>query len=540
MGLIHNVLTGLASIGFEVGGMAHSAPMIGKPRNKEAGQHQNKLSQYERRQSERRIDQASEAAQLGTWEWDVQRDEFWITNQGRALYGYGMTERIDFNRFLNALHPDDRDTVRKAVMRSREERGAFEREYRVVLPDNRVRWIATRGDVESAPSGKTVLMRGVSFDITERKQADECFRLVVESMPNGMALLNIDGRIILVNARMEIDFGYSRQELVGLPIEMLIHGYLHEHEPVACGGLLADVSAATLAKGREAMGRRKDGSEFPLEFSLKSVPTSDSDSGIALVTIVDITARKRTELELERQRNELAHLSRVTLMSELSGSLAHELNQPLMAILSNAQAALRFLAYDIPNLDEVRDILIDIVNDDRRAGEVIRGLRLLLKKGEMRHESFNLNDVVRKVLKLMHSDLLNAGVGLRTKLEPDLPMVHGDQVQLQQVMLNLVMNGCEAMTSLAKADRQIVVATELAADDSIRVSVIDNGMGIPRGDPERLFEPFFTTKAEGLGLGLAVCRNVITAHNGRLWAMNNVGRGASFCFTVRANSGGAA
>ena len=535
MGLIHNVLSGLAAIGFEFGG---SAPTVVKPRNKkEAGRHQNKLSQYERRQSERRIDQASEAARLGTWEWDVQRDEFWITNQGRALYGYGMTERIDFNRFLNALHPEDRDAVRKAVMRSREECGNFEREYRVVLPDSRVRWIATRGGVESAPSGKTVLMRGVSFDITERKQADECFRLVVESMPNGMALLKTDGRIILVNARMEIDFGYSRQELVGLPIEMLIHGYLHEHEPIACGGLLADVSAATLAKGREAIGRRKDGSEFPLEFSLKSVPASDS--GIALVTIVDITARKRTELELERQRNELAHLSRVTLMSELSGSLAHELNQPLMAILSNAQAALRFLAHDTPNLDEVRDILIDIVNDDRRAGEVIRGLRLLLKKGEMRHESFNLNDVVRKVLKLMHSDLLNAGVGLRIKLAPDLPTVHGDQVQLQQVMLNLVMNGCEAMTSVAKADRQIVVTTELAADDSIRVSVIDNGMGIPLGDPERLFEPFFTTKAEGLGLGLAVCRKVIAAHNGRLWAMNNAGRGASFCFTVRAIAGGA-
>ena len=262
---------------------------------------------------------------------------------------------------------------------------------------------------------------------------------------------------------------------------------------------------------------------------------SEADQIEPLEMITDITAHKQTERELERQRNELAHLSRIAMLSELSGSLAHELNQPLTAILSNAQAGLRLLALDNSNLDEVRDILTDIVNDDRRAGEVIQGLHLLLKNGQLRYEPFDLNEVMQSILRLMHSELLNSGVSLTTELAPNLPMVHGDRVQLQQVMLNLVVNGCEAMASAAREERQIVVSTELAADDCIQVCVTDRGLGIPLGNLERVFEPFFTTKADGLGLGLAVCRKIICAHGGRLWAKNNTEQGASFCFTVHAS-----
>ena len=250
----------------------------------------------------------------------------------------------------------------------------------------------------------------------------------------------------------------------------------------------------------------------------------------------DVTARKQAEAELGRMRNELAHFSRVTMLSELSGSLAHELNQPLTAILSNAQAALRFLARDNPDLDEVREILQDIVKDDKRAGEVIQGLRLLLKKGEMRREPLDMNEVVRDVLRLVHSDMLNSGVGLTTEFAPALPRVDGDRVQLQQVILNLVVNGCDAMAGAAAADRKLLVTTESAAADCILVCVADHGRGIPAEDLERVFDPFFTTKTQGLGLGLAVCRTIISAHGGRLWAKSGDGGGASFCFTLPAHS----
>ena len=495
------------------------------------------LRQDERRRSERRVNQASEAAQLGTLEWNIDRNEFWITGRGRELYGFSPKERIDFNRFLTALHPEDCDAVRDALTRSRDEvDGNYEQEYRVVLPNGRVRWIATRGQIGTSTDNNATLLRSISFDITERKQTEECFRLVVESTPNGMAMLNSDGRISLINSRMEKDFGYSRKELIGQSIEMLIHGFLRMVEVVDSDGGFVDVSADIVEKKREVIGLRKDGSEIPLEISLSSIPSLD---GEVLAMITDISARKRTERELERQRNELAHLSRMAVLSELSGSLAHELNQPLAAILSNAQAGLRLLAHENPSLDEVRDILADIANDDRRAGEVIQGLHLLLKNGELRYEPFSMNDVVQSIARLVHSELLNAGVDLQTTLALDLPMVNGDRVQLQQVLLNLVVNGCEAMASITQKKRQVSVTTELRNDDCILVCVTDRGRGIPANDLERVFEPFFTTKADGLGLGLAVCRRIIAAHGGRLWAANNDEGGASFNFTVAADSGDA-
>jgi C4-dicarboxylate-specific signal transduction histidine kinase len=218
----------------------------------------------------------------------------------------------------------------------------------------------------------------------------------------------------------------------------------------------------------------------------------------------------------------------------LAGSLAHELNQPLTAILSNAQAAQRFLAHDQPDLNEVRDILVDIVAEDKRAGEVIRRLRPLLKKGEVQRLPLNVNEVVLEALELVRGDLVNHGVAAQTELAPDLPVLHGDRVQLQQVLLNLVMNACDAMAGAARDDRQITIRTDLAGDGLVRVSVVDSGPGIAPDKLEQVFEPFYTTKPHGMGLGLAVCRTIIMAHGGKLWAANNPGRGASFHFALPA------
>jgi C4-dicarboxylate-specific signal transduction histidine kinase len=247
---------------------------------------------------------------------------------------------------------------------------------------------------------------------------------------------------------------------------------------------------------------------------------------------MDITTRKQAEADVSQQRAELAHLTRVTMLGELSGSMAHELNQPLTAILSNAQAAIRFLAHDNIDLNEVRDILKDIVEQDNRAGEVIRRLRLLLKKGEVRQQPLDLNDVVQEVLKLIRSDLVNHSVVAHTELATDLPPVKGDRVQLQQVLLNLVMNACDAMNGNSPADRQLVVRTELCADKNVRVSVADCGVGLASDKLEQVFMPFYTTKPHGLGLGLSVCRTIITAHGGNLRAANGEARGAVFYFTI--------
>ena len=251
---------------------------------------------------------------------------------------------------------------------------------------------------------------------------------------------------------------------------------------------------------------------------------------------IDITERREAELESARQRDELADLSRVAVLGELSGALAHELNQPLTAILSNVQAAQRILAREPPDLEEVQSILGDVVAEDLRAREVMKRLRLLMEKGEVSQHRLDVNAVVRDVLRLVNSDLLLHGVTAHTHLAGDLPAVTGDRVQIQQVLLNLIVNGCHAMNDGNGEERRLVLRTEARDGDGVLVTVSDRGAGILPGDLERIFEPFFTTHAGGMGLGLAVCRSIIGAHGGKLWASNNEGAGASFHFTLPARA----
>ena len=254
---------------------------------------------------------------------------------------------------------------------------------------------------------------------------------------------------------------------------------------------------------------------------------------------MDISDGKRDELQLQEQRAELTHLSRVAVLGELTGALAHELNQPLTAILSNAQAAQRFLAQAPTSLSEVHEILKDIVDEDKRAGEVIRRLRALLKKGETQLQPLDLNDVVNEVLDLARADCISRGVALQRELAPSLPVVCGDRVQLQQVLLNLIVNACDAMNGCEPGNRRLTIATALNEDGMVQVSVSDCGHGIPPNQLDRLFEPFYTTKAQGLGLGLTICRSIVAAHGGRLWAMNNPTGGAKLCVSLPAQRGDA-
>lgn len=243
-------------------------------------------------------------------------------------------------------------------------------------------------------------------------------------------------------------------------------------------------------------------------------------------------SRKQGELEAQRLRQELTHIGRVSAMGELTASLAHELNQPLTAILSNAQAAQRLLAADVVNLEAIREILNDIVADDKRAGDVIRRLRALLKKGDLEFVSLDLNEIVSEVAWLMRSDAIIRTVSMRLELAPDLPRVRGDRVQLQQVVLNLVLNGFEAMREPCAGDRTLVIRTARDGPAAVRVEVQDSGIGIDEKNVDRMFQPLYTTKAEGLGMGLAIARTIVDAHGGRPGAANNVHGGATFHFTL--------
>jgi PAS domain S-box-containing protein len=265
-------------------------------------------------------------------------------------------------------------------------------------------------------------------------------------------------------------------------------------------------------------------------------PSTDEDprSCVYVGAVIDITERKRAEREHERLRQleaELAHMNRLTTMGELTASIAHEINQPLAAIVTQSEAALEFLDRDEPDLDEARDSLLSITEDGMRAGEVIRGLRALAGKSGPQLTRLDIDDVIKQVLALTRSELMRHEVALRTDLDATDRPVMGDRVQLQQVLLNLIMNGVEAMSGVVGRTRELTVLSTVEAG-AVLVSIKDTGTGLDPSMAERVFQPFFTTKSDGLGMGLSICRSIVETHGGRLWVSPRASHGADVRFTV--------
>jgi two-component system sensor kinase FixL len=251
----------------------------------------------------------------------------------------------------------------------------------------------------------------------------------------------------------------------------------------------------------------------------------------------DVIQCKQRELKLRRQRAELAHRTRISMMGELTASLAHELAQPLTAILSNSQAALRFMAANPPNLQEVQEILKEIVQDNSRATEIIRRIRALVKKEDVEFSPVDVTNIVNDVIMLVHSDAVLHNVQISFASSSALPRVRGDRVQLQQVILNLLLNAFDALKHCPAHDRQVVVRVEREDARMLKVMVRDRGRGLSGDTLDKIFQPFYTTRREGLGMGLSICRSIVEAHGGRLWAENNPDRGATFCFTLPVETG---
>lgn len=351
---------------------------------------------------------ASEAANMGFWIRDFDREEFWASDQWRALFGFTSSETLNIEKFFQRLHPNDRETTRRALEDAYRGDGAYQTEHSVLLPDGQVRWISCHGRIELSTDDRPLRLLGVSLDITRRKLA---------------------------------------------------------------------------------------------------------------------------ELEAQAHRNEAAHLLRVASLGELSSALAHELRQPLTAILSNVEVVQVLLARDNFDLQEVRDILSDIVADDNRAADIINQLHVLIKRGEYRPRPVEAGQLIRDVLHLMNQELTGRSVKIVTDVAADAALwISGDRVQLQQVLLNLILNAADSMSQ--SNERTLTIRACRMADKSIQISVADTGHGIPSGAEEAIFESYYTTKPEGLGLGLSLSRSIVTAHGGRLWAESHGANGTTFHCTI--------
>jgi PAS domain S-box-containing protein len=252
-----------------------------------------------------------------------------------------------------------------------------------------------------------------------------------------------------------------------------------------------------------------------------------------LETNNDVTERKRAAEALRQAQADLAHIARVTTMGELTASLAHEVNQPIAAAVTNANTCLRWLTRDQPNVEEARAAAMRIVKDGTRAGEIISRIRLLFKKGASERELVNVNEVIEEMIVLLRGETTRYSISVRTELAVDLPRVMGDRVQLQQVLMNLMINGIDAMKD-ADGTRELAIKSQRAENEEVMVSVTDSGVGLPPQQAEQIFNAFFTTKTHGTGMGLRISRSIIESHGGRLWAADNSRRGATFHFTLPA------
>ena len=338
---------------------------------------------------------------------------------------------------------------------------------------------------------------------------------------------DINDVITYWNRGAEELYGWKKGEAVGKTSHQLLQTIFPKP--------FAEITAELFRTGRwegELTHTKKDGTQAIVASRWSAQQdTRDRPVGI-LETNNDITERKQAEQALQQAQTELAHVTRVTALGELTASIAHEVKQPITGVVTNAEAGLRWLGARPADLDEIREALGRIIKDGRRAGDIIDRIRALIKKAPRRKARFDLNEAILDVAALTRSEALKHRVLLQTQFATDLALVDGDRIQLQQVILNLILNAVEAMSGTSEGARELLISTEREASGGALVIVRDSGPGLNPQSVDRLFEAFYTTKPEGVGMGLAICRSIIEAHGGRLWATANEPRGAVFQFTL--------
>jgi PAS domain S-box-containing protein len=474
-------------------------------------------------EEERRLELATSAGGLGLWRWDVANDQVWMNEKGRSLFGFGPQDKPNAERFRSRLHPEDREAVHAIAANALPLGTDYQAEYRVVLPDQTIRWLHSRGRVELGPDGKPRHVHGVSFDITERKSSEGALQ---ESEMRFRTVADVAPVIIWMSGREKegVFFNKGWLEFTGRTLDQEVGaGWLEGIHPDdlahclhACGTAFNNRVPFTV----EFRLRRKDG-EYRWLLDT-GAPRFEADGTFAgyIGSCIDITERRQSELDHQLQSTELARVGRLAVMGELAASLAHEVNNPLGAMVANASAGQRLLSQGQLQPDQLREFLADIVADGQRAREVIQGIRNMVRKGEASLGLVDVKDLIGDSLRMVRADAIARKVALVVEVDPNAGLVMGDRVQLLQVLLNLTMNAFEAVTVMRPEARRVIVQAECVEDGTVCVKVRDTGPGFPEGLAEQLFEPFFSTKPEGTGMGLAIARSIVEAHGGTLAAKN--------------------
>ena len=502
------------------------------------------------RESEAKLQKAQSIAHFGWWERDFTSNRVALSDEVCQIFGLQPLDLPEWHaRWLSLIHPEDRPRAAEAAAAALLPDGPrYDVEYRVVRPDGAERIVHSQGDVTWDESGQPLRQFGVLQDITELRQAEKELRARGEALRRREAYLAEAQRLshtgtLAFNAAGPVYWSdesyriWAIDPLAGLPAREAVLQRVHPDDRKRVD---VETDEAVRQKRGFAFEFRivlPDGTVRHIEATGNPLFSEDGELAEMVATHVDVTERKRAEEEHERLRQleaDLAHVNRVSIMGELAASLAHEILHPIATARNNARAGMRFLEMSPPNLPEVKEALACIVRDADRAKGIVDRMRDHIKKAPARSELFDLKSAIDEVVEMVQSAITKNKVLVRATLD-ELPPAHGDRVQLQQVVLNLILNAIEAMSSVEKESRELSIRTQQTQRGEILVGVQDSGPGI---DPERLdqvFAPFYTTKNAGIGMGLSICRSIITAHGGRLWAEANQPQGAIFQFTLPAD-----
>jgi PAS domain S-box-containing protein len=450
-------------------------------------------------------------------------------------------------RWGSALHPDDEELVEREWREHIATGEPFELEQRLRKADGEYRWHRVRRVPLLGETGEVIKWYAIAFDVDERKRTHDALRkseadlakarhelqLMIDTIPVLVLRHRADGIIDYVNEVGRIYSGLTAMNWTSR-VSIITHP-----DDVPQLEAAWDVALRTGEPFESELRLRRGDGEYRW-FMTRRVPLRRDGEVIAwYAATYDIEDRKRAESELiESERRfrqaqmELAHASRVVTMGQFTASIAHEVNQPLAALLANAETALRWLARQPPDLEQTRESINRIVSDGKRAADIVSRIRDFSKKAPVRKESLEVNEAILEIMRLTRGAMSDNGILLKMQLSEGLPRILADKVQLQQVILNLIMNAIEAMGEVRQGPRELQISTREAESASVLVAISDSGPGLPPAGVSGVFEAFYTTKASGLGIGLSICRSIVEAHRGRLWATPNEPQGAIFCMML--------
>jgi PAS domain S-box-containing protein len=476
------------------------------------------------RRSEAYLAEAQKITHTGSWAYDVAtRRVTYSSEEHHRLFGFdpaaGMPGAGDWVR---RIHPDDRETAIQTMEQTICDRRHYELEHRVVHPDGTIKFVHTIGHPVFSPSGDLVEVVGTSTDITERKRADYLRDQVSARLPDLVAIIRRDYRYQRANPTYERVWRIPAEKVIGMHVGDVVGREMFDRVVKPNLDRCFAGEEVSFAEWFDNPGGRK---YWLVTYSPLRLESERVDNALAVAR--DLTDQMLASEKLRDAQIQLAHVNRVATVGQLTASIAHEVNQPIGALVINAHAVLRMLSADPPDLNQARDALGDIVKDGRRASDVIGHIRALVKKTPAQPELIDINKVIIETLALARAEILRNGVSLATRLAKDLPPIRGDRVQLQQVIMNLVMNAVEAMSSVDGGGRELQIVTEKDQEDHISITVSDSGPLLKTESLDRFFDAFYSTKASGMGIGLSICRSIIEAHEGCIWAGANVPRGAT-------------